>query len=517
MKPNIVIVMCDQMRADLRKGRGYPLDTMPFLDSFEKNWCGFENAYTSNPTCMPARVSMLTGRYASCHNVRTNHNVHDAVYSKDMIDVLKENGYATSLCGKNHSHLTKDETDFWEECFHLGAMETMNPDEDEAALDCFLKTLNFCDSDVPSPFTVKEQLPYRNVSSFFSFIDSLEKDKPFFSWVSFSEPHNPYQVPKPYFDMFPPESLPEIKTDLTGKSEKFLFMRKMWEKVYGSDIEKRILRDRSNYLGMLRLIDDQFRRLYEGLEERGLISNTVVFFISDHGDFAGEYGLIRKGPDLAEPLVRIPFAVGGGPLKQRGIDAKIMVSITDIFPTVCALIGHKTPFGVQGRNLLPVLEGKPYPEKDFETAYSECGFGGLYWNGNDALDPETEGAATEDWHAFDCLNTWTQAGTVRMVRKGRFKLVGDMMGVFRLYDIMGDPMEENELSGKSEYSAVFADMLKELSSALMRASDPIPSPSGRYRVKYHPDGYFFDEGFRMEKDPGVTYIPVSTERRRFKE
>ncbi|MGN0906652.1 MAG: sulfatase-like hydrolase/transferase [Bullifex sp.] len=508
MNPNIVIVMCDQLRADLRKGRGYPLDTMPFLDEFDRTWCGFENAYTSNPTCMPARVSMLTGRYASCHNVRTNHNVHDAVYSKDMIDVLKEKGYATALCGKNHSHLTKDDVDFWEECFHLGAIEGMKVNEDEASLDRFLKTLHFCDSDVPSPYTVKEQLPYRNVSSFFSFIDSLEKEKPFFSWVSFAEPHNPYQVPSPYFDMFPPEILPEIKTDLSGKGEKFHFMRKMWEKVYGADIERRILRDRSNYLGMLRLIDDQFRRLYEGLEERGLIGHTVIFFISDHGDFAGEYGLIRKGPDLSEPLVRIPFAVGGGPIKIRGIDRKTMVSITDIFPTVCALTGAETPFGVQGRNLLPVLEGRPYPEKDFAAAYAECGFGGLYWNENDVLDPEAEGAATDDWQAFDCLNTWTQAGCVRMVRKGRFRIIGDMMGNFRLYDVVSDPEECTDLSENAEYSAVLTDMVKELASAMMRASDPIPSPSRRYRVKQHPDGYFFDESFRVEKDPGVKYFPV---------
>ena len=92
-KPNIIIVMTDQQRADLRKACGYELDTMPFLDSWAEGGVDFTKAYTPNPTCMPARVSMFTGRYSQCHHVRTNHNSVDALYTKDLLDVLKENGF----------------------------------------------------------------------------------------------------------------------------------------------------------------------------------------------------------------------------------------------------------------------------------------------------------------------------------------------------------------------------------------------------------------------------------------
>ena len=112
--------MTDQQRADLRAGRGYPLDTMPFLDRFAAEGTDFGCAYTPNPTCMPARVSMFTGRYPSCHHVRTNHNAKDAYYTKDLLDVLKENGYITALCGKNHSHHKPTDFDFYETCGHLG-------------------------------------------------------------------------------------------------------------------------------------------------------------------------------------------------------------------------------------------------------------------------------------------------------------------------------------------------------------------------------------------------------------
>lgn len=119
-KPNIVIVMTDQQRADLRKGRGYALDTMPFLDQFAAEGVDFGRAYTPNPTCMPARVSMFTGRYPSCHQARTNHNGRDVLYTRDLLDVLKENGYRTALCGKNHSQHEHTDFDFHENCGHLG-------------------------------------------------------------------------------------------------------------------------------------------------------------------------------------------------------------------------------------------------------------------------------------------------------------------------------------------------------------------------------------------------------------
>ena len=110
-RPNIVIVMTDQQRADLRRGCGYELDTMPFLDRWAEGGVDFARAYTPNPTCMPARVSMFTGRYSQSHRVRTNHNAEDALYTEDLLDVLKKAGYTTALFGKNHSHRKPEDFD----------------------------------------------------------------------------------------------------------------------------------------------------------------------------------------------------------------------------------------------------------------------------------------------------------------------------------------------------------------------------------------------------------------------
>jgi arylsulfatase A-like enzyme len=502
MKPNIVILMTDQQRADLRKAMGYPLDTMPFLDSWAQGGADFACAYTPNPTCMPARVSMFTGRYPESHRVRTNHNAEDALYTEDMLDMFKKAGYVTALCGKNHSHRKPGDFDFAETTGHLGHEGSRKiRNEQEEAFARFMDATNHMEIHSPSPGGVESQHPYQNVSAAFSFLDSRPRDKPFFLWLSFAEPHNPYQVPEPYFDLFPPEELPPLYAGpgvLEDKGHKFLWLREVWERVLGPGIEKRIQRVRSNYHGMLRLIDDQFRRFIEGLESRGLgEDNTAVLFLSDHGDFAGEYGLIRKGVELPELLTRIPFVWRGPGIKARGRVGKGCVNIVDIFPTICDMIDREIPFGVQGKSILPLLEGEA-PGREFELAYAESGFGGLYWDEKDRLDLVTEGASkglSPEGRpvTFDCLNSWTQCGELRMVRKGPYKIQVDMLGAGYLYDLDADPMELHNLFNDAAYTGIKADMLTELMAATLRACDPLPPPRRRYQVKVHPRGYWFQE------------------------
>ncbi len=517
-KPNIVICMADQLRYDIRASKGFALDTMPFVDSLAKSGLEFDNAYTPNPTCMPARVSLFTGRVPSAHNVRTNHNAEDAVFTKDLIDVLHENGYKTALCGKNHSHLKKEDFDFWRVNGHLGIESEQELNNEEKEVDDFLKTLHFCDCLEVSPHSVKEQLPYRNVSDFFTFFDSCRKEEvPSFAWVSFAEPHNPYQVPSPYFDMFPPDMLPNIETskeDLKDKAEVYSFAHDSWDLIYKADKKARFLRDRSNYYGMLRLIDDQIKRLFDGLKARGEMENTLVIFLSDHGEFIGEYDMIRKGCGVAEVLAHIPMIFSGYGVNAKGHNQGDFANIIDIFPTICELIGCKIPFGVQGKSLLPILQNKEYPKKDFEIAYSESGFGGLFWDlKKDNLSLVEEGATTNSYDAFDCLNTWSQAGQTRMIRKGDYKLVVNMMGQYWLYNIAKDPLERFNLACDVEYKDILSDLSLEMNSELLRKSDNIPSCKSRYRTKVHPKGYYFDLAFKVENDPGVVYFPVDTPKR----
>ena len=515
MKPNILIVMTDQQRADLRKAEGYPLDTMPFLDEWSQSGTDFRGAYTPNPTCMPARVSLFTGRYPNCHHVRTNHNAVDAFYTDDLLDVLKQAGYRTALCGKNHSHRALSDFDFCEANGHDGPDRDYDRSPAEKKFDTFMKSLRHRECHEPSPCTVQEQQPYRNVSAALRFMDSLDRDQPFFAWVSFAEPHNPYQVPAPYFDMFPPESLPPLHTsteDLAAKGHRYPWLRACWETAFGEDTERNIARTRSNYHGMLRLIDDQFRRLIEGVRARGLYDNTIILFVSDHGDFSGEYGLIRKGPDLPELLARIPMAWHVPNLPAQGSKSSCFTNLVDVFPTLCDLAGLEVPFGVQGKSLVPLLDGSDSHREEFAVAYAETGFSGLYWNERDGLNQKAEGAINPGC-TYDCLNTWTQSGQVRMARKGKFKIQADMMGIGYLYDLENDPFEVDNLWDDPAHLATKADMLATLLAETLKANDPLPAPRNRYRTKIHPKGYWHDPDF-VADDPGVRVLDPVLQKKR---
>jgi arylsulfatase A-like enzyme len=112
-RPNVVIVMSDQHRAGLTRQSGFAFDTMPALDRLAKRGVSFDRAYTTAPLCVPARESLLTGRWPHAHRARQNSTARLAVFEQDLFQVLKAHGYVTGLTGKNHTYLTSGSLDFW--------------------------------------------------------------------------------------------------------------------------------------------------------------------------------------------------------------------------------------------------------------------------------------------------------------------------------------------------------------------------------------------------------------------
>lgn len=485
-QPNIVVILTDQQRADLRELEGYPLDTTPCLDALARQGGWFNRAYTSMPVCGPARVSLLTGRWPSATRTRTNHNIADATFTQDLFHVFRAAGYATALVGKNHSHLTPDRTDYWYEAGHLG-IEDPERDPAEREFDDFLRSTHFHMARFPSPFPVECQLPHRLVSRALQWIEDAA-DRPFMLWLSLPEPHNPYQVPEPYFSMFPLESLPPpaaAPEDLASKGFKFQWCRRAFETAF-PDFAETLPRARANYLGMLRLLDDQVHRFVEGLDALGLGDNTLLVFLSDHGDFVGDYGLMRKGAGLTESLCRIPMQFRGPAVRASADPIPACASICDILPTLCDAAHLPIPVGVQGQSLWPILTGTPHAAEDFATAYVEHGFGGLNYGWNEPLDPREDGllpGRNGQWGAYDCLNSWTQCGTTRMIREGDHKLILDADGHGELYDIRTDPAERDNLFNAADSRDIRAALMESLALRMLRLQDPLPLPRARYVMK----------------------------------
>ncbi len=491
-RPNVIIIMTDQQRADLCAREGYPLDTTPFLDSLAKRGAWFDRAYTTTPLCGPARASLVTGRYPSATRCRTNHNLDDVIDCENVFQLFHENGYKTALCGKNHSHLSEDrpEVDFWFETSHLGTKDP-DPLPQNRAFDDFLKNqTHFHFWREASPHPAETQLPFRIGNKAKDWVDeTVEAGDPFFLWLSYPEPHNPFQVSEPYYSMFSPEDLPKMasdESDLKDKSFKYNWCRESFLTAF-PDFADDLPRLRANYHGMLRMIDDSVKDVVGHLEQKNLIENTVIVFLSDHGDFVGEYGLMRKGPELPEALTRIPFFVTGPGVVANGSAREDHVSLADVMPTVLEAAGIEIPAGVQGRSLWPMVTGGDYPEADFASAYAEVGFGGLNYDGSESLDPEDDGRKAspdgESWGAYDCLNSWTMSGQMRMVRKGDWKLVWDMNGHGQLYNVVDDPAELKDLFDDPSVASKQKELMADLLTWILRTQDPLPYPRRRYVVK----------------------------------
>jgi arylsulfatase A-like enzyme len=499
-RPNIVVIMTDQQRADLCAREGFPLDTTPFLDTLAAQGVWFDKAYTTMPACAPARVSLLTGRYPSATRMRTNHNIPDATYTEDLFDVFRAGGYAVGLCGKNHTYLTPEKADFWFRGDHLSAEQRS---EEEKAFDDFLGGLQFHWHPDATPFPVESQIPHRLVTAASDWLAGRQEDtRPFLLWLSFPEPHNPYQAPEPYFSQFPPESVPPPVADadtLADRAYVWQFCREKFEQAFPGFAEQ-VPRIRAIYCAMLRLIDDQVKRFVTFLEAQGLAENTLIVFLSDHGDFVGEYGLIRKGPELPEALTRIPLLFHGPGIHPGDGPHPAHVSLADLFPTLCEAAGLPSPAGVQGRSLWPLLMGEPYPTAEFASVYAEHGFGGLPYEETDTalLDPVEDGFTAAvlgpdgtdlRQGGYDCLNSRTQSGTLRMVRKGDWKLVMDATGRGQLYHLPTDPVELHNRWNDPDAAPVRAELTEELLLWCLRTADPLPLPRRRYRMKTHPRNY----------------------------
>lgn len=474
-KPNIIVLMTDQQRVGYTAGEGGP-DTMPRLDALMAEACRFERAYTSSPLCVPARTSMLTGRFPTAHRVRQNSNAEHATYEQDLLDVLGDAGYSLHFSGKPHMHAEPSRFESYAGPYlhDGGPRETAVHEE----FDAWLHDLDHGVAEEPTPFPVSAQLPHRIVDSAIASLDAAPKDRPFFLFASFPEPHNPYQVPAPYFGMFDsqvPERIADAD-DLHLLDWRFRWLRDLIEeKRPGYDDLWR--RYRSNYMGMLRLIDDQIGRLVDHLGE--VAEETMFVFLTDHGDFVGDYGLQRKGAAMPEALMRIPLLfTGPGVARQTRSE---LVSIVDLLPTLAECVTGQIPVGVQGRSLAPLLRGEEAPRDEFGSIYGELGYGGISYD-EDSRPPLH---FPYSGSRFDELNSVTMGGEMRMLVEGRHKLVVDDRGRHWLYDLEADPAELHDLSEDAESRELLSAMDRKLVRWMMRAADDLPTGNYTPRTRPH--------------------------------
>jgi arylsulfatase len=385
-RPNIVFIMADQLRATALEMYRPNTCPTPSLERLAAQGVRYEHAITPHPLCVPARVAIMTSKYPHSTGARRNETFMPSEVNH-AFRIWNEEGFKTGLIGKNH-------------CFEL--------DEDIALLDVYCEIThkgrsNFSDSPkgmewvrpveaIDRAAEARAEIPRQSPRIGYRVTDGPEEDygtaviaaqsvqfleetheEPFALWVSFPDPHEPYEVPRRYAEMFPPESIklppwPEDEFDESAP-ERNRVLKRMLD--ISHDREADVRGAISTYYAMTRFVDDGVGQILEALDRLNLTDNTIVVFTADHGDFMGEHRMIVKGGVFYDSLTRVPLIVSyPGKVPTNEVDGS-MVNTIDIIPTLLRLQGIETPPEMQGEPLPTATDTTPRDE-----AFSEYGTGG---------------------------------------------------------------------------------------------------------------------------------------------
>lgn len=412
-RPNVLCFVTDQQRADHLGCYGNPDVQTPNLDRLAGEGVTFTHAYVANPLCMPNRASLFTGRYPKAHGVREN-GIALATSEEVLPELLRTAGYRTASFGKLHltpyglerrapptEHERYETREYWadhdelptpyygfEHVYYVGGHGpyTFGHYRREVGEACH--ALLGSDRALLPPSGTKESwkaaIPgndhynTRIADHTIAFLKEHDPERPFFVWCSFPDPHHPYMPPAPYCHLYDPEALSFAPARCSGELDELpAYMREAAEgRLRVSGLEGGSQMDNAAYreilahtYGMVTMVDHQIGRVIEALEAQGLLENTVVVFMSDHGDLMGDHWLLNKGPFLFEGLVRVPTIWRLPQRWPRGRRTEALISSVDFMPTVLELADVPVPAGVQGRSYRGVLKGT---EGFREAVYLEC-------------------------------------------------------------------------------------------------------------------------------------------------
>ena len=373
-KPNVLLIMTDQHRKDAIGVYGNSVIKTPNLDTLATDGVRFENCYVQHAACMPSRACIFTGRYPMAHRVRSN-GVPLQKSEITLAHIFAQNGYQTGGAGKFHfiphypyrSPLPMMETHpepyYGFQEFHLG--------EDGRSGEHWIWIQRNHPDYHKKP---DHQIPLELHNSFWSASHTIDfirkcakKNEPFFAFCSFVDPHHSYNPPSPYREMYREEDMPEPVRkphEFDDKPPHLLARSKQLE-----GVSKKVAYNRTQYYGEVTFIDDSIGRILKTLDELKIRDNTLIVFISDHGDMLGDHWLYFKG--LAYPQsANVPLIFNWpGHLKSGKVVNGIIQEI-DVFPTITELVGIENPPGVQGRSQAPILTSDSN-NTGYEYAYIE--------------------------------------------------------------------------------------------------------------------------------------------------
>ena len=463
-KPNILLLFSDQHQADCMGFQNHPDVITPNLDRLAKSGTVFNRAYCQDGVCVPSRMSLMTGLYPRTLGILHNPDrstVVDEVVS--LQSVLKNNGYYTAAFGKRH---LKGAADLgWD--YHRGHSKDESPGnsywewiEQQGYLDAFRHDWS---AEFGGPYPTADlgtrlsKLPEEMTMEAFTTQETIKlireqknRDKPFFCWASFYRPHQPYNAQKRFLDLYDytkwgegaahgdaikkpvtlnqsPETLPPaLKEWHEGKN-------KVWRLDKAAEDEQLFRFYIASYYALVTEIDHHIGTIIKTLEEEGLLENTIVVYMSDHGDFVGRHGMVEKcaiGHNVFEETLKVPLMISCPAHLKKGQIIDDLVEMFDLYPTLLELAEIKTP-----------------PTQHAIAATS------LAATVRDGTSTKRSYIVSENWSQATVITDRYKMGIwldpTDYARQWDFRAFGDMF-----FDRKEDPDEIHNLAGTPKYAEV---------------------------------------------------------------
>jgi choline-sulfatase len=429
--------MADQLAAGWLPAYGHSVVQAPHLSALAEGATVFESAYTAFPLCAPARAAMLTGRYASRVGVYDNAAEFRAG-APTVVHALRAAGYHTAVSGKMH-FVGPDQLHGFEERLTTDiypADVDWTPDWSRPLSDPLpwyhtmesVLAPGICPAAMQTDYDA--EVAFQAVRKLYD-IARHRAEQPFFLFVSFTNPHDPWEIPRRFWDLYrrddiEPPAVPSLPLDEADPHSRRL--RAMCRVDEAQLTTEQILRARHGYYAAISYLDERIGEVLGALRDAGLEDRTTVLFCADHGEMLGERGLWYKMSFL-EPSARVPLIVRtpgatGGRIAEP-------VSLVDFAPTVLEMAGLGSD-AIAG-------EG------------DGVSLAGAITGGSVAAR-----AVVSEYHAEG-----VQAPAA-MVRSRRHKLIVSREDPDLLYDLESDPRELTDLSGRPGTEAVAAALRSEL-------------------------------------------------------
>jgi len=433
LKKQVVFLMTDTTRKDMVGCYGNRKMHTPNLDSLAEEGIRYENAYTCQPVCGPARSAIFTGIFPHSNGVVTN-SVPLGDNVKTVGQRLTDQGIRCGYIGKWHLDggdyfgLGKCpegwEKDYWYDMkMYLEELTQEERIRSRQSAECYKP-------DFSEEFTYAHRCTDRALR----FLEEFGEED-FFLTVSYDEPHGPSLCPAPYNKMYEGflfDATPEFQDDLKNKP----LMQRLWagDKLNAPESEVNQASDfLTLFLGCNSFVDYEIGRILHALREK--TPDALVIFTSDHGDMLGAHRLSSKGATAYKEVANVPLLIKGG---EKGKVVKSPASHIDIAPTVMDYFGLPLPKLLEGKSMLPqIYDTTQVINEEVFTEFTRYeidhdGFGGLQ--------------------------------PMRAVITEKYKLVIHLLDKDEFYDLEADPEEMNNLIDDGTY----LDRIRECHSLLIR-------------------------------------------------